>query len=130
MEKFADKLALMPSFRKRKAASNEQIQTTEESLGLEFAKEYKEYLAEYGVASIYGHEFTGICGSERLNVVTVTQEEWGNNYRIPKELYVVEQTEVDGIVIWQSRSGLVYQSRPNMKPVKICDSLHEYIENF
>lgn len=130
MGDFVEKLAKMPSFRKRKAASKEQIQNAEDSLALKFSKEYKEYLSEYGVASIYGHEFTGICNSERLDVVVVTQEEQKKNQRIPNDLYVVEQANIDGIVIWQSRAGDVYQSQSNMNPVKICNSLYEYIEQF
>lgn len=130
MGKFVDKLATMQSFRKRKAISKEQIKNAEVSLELEFSKEYKDYLAECGVASIYGHEFTGICNSARLDVVTVTWEERNNNQKIPNDLYVVEQIDIDGIVIWQSKSGVIYQSQPNMKPVQICDSLYEYIEQF
>lgn len=128
MGNFVEKLEKMPSFRKRKAASKEQIQNAEDSLALNFSKEYKEYLSEYGVASIFGHEFTGICNAKRLDVVAVTQEERENNQKVPNDLYVVEQANIDGTVIWQSRTGDVYQSQPNMKPVKICNSLYEYIE--
>lgn len=130
MGNFVEKLAKMPSFRKRKAASKEQIQNAEDSLALNFSKEYKEYLSEYGAASIFGHEFTGICNVERLDVVVVTQEELQNNQKVPNDLYVVEQVNIDGIVIWQSRTGAVYQSQPNKKPVKICNSLYQYIEQF
>jgi hypothetical protein len=43
-------------------------------------------------------------------------------------LYVVEQANIDGIVIWQSETGEVFQTMPNALPIKISDSLLEYLE--
>lgn len=107
-----------------------EIDTLEEELQLVFAREYKQYLREFGFACVEGHELTGACKAKRLNVAKVTQTEWANNELVPNDLYVIEQANIDGIVIWQSESGVVYQSQPNMKPVKICDSLYEYIKQF
>ena len=42
--------------------------------------------------------------------------------------YVVEQTNIDGIIIWQASNGTVYQTAPNAKPKKLCESLAEYIK--
>ena len=44
-------------------------------------------------------------------------------------MYVIENTCVDGIIIWQDTIGSIYQTQPNLKPKKIADSLAEYVEN-
>jgi len=108
-------------------ATYEQIERAENSLGLKFSDEYREYLTAFGVASAAGHEFTGICASSRLNVVDVTELERQQNI-VPNDWYVVEQANIDGIVIWQASTGEVYQTIPNGLPIKLCDSLSEYLD--
>ena len=80
-----------------------------------------------GNMSLPGHELTGVCGSKRLNVVPVTLEERSNT-TVPLDWYVLEQANIDGIVLWQDKSGAVYQTAPHIKPRKLCGSLAEYIE--
>ncbi len=111
-----------------KGASEEQVKSAEIKLGLGFSDEYRSYLLAFGVASANGHEFTGICGSPRLNVVDVTLEERRYNPNVPPDLYVVEEANIDGIVLWQSQAGKIYQTRPNQPPVPLCDSLSELLE--
>lgn len=117
-----------PNFRAMSGASQEQIEQAEKTLTLRFAAEYREYLSEFGVASACGHELTGICASPRLNVVDVTISERVSNQKIPSNWYVVEQANIDGIIIWQSGTGEVYQTTPNAPPVFLCKSLFEYLE--
>lgn len=74
-----------------------------------------------------GNELTGVCGSKQLNVVPVTLEERSNT-TVPLDWYVLEQANIDGIVLWQDKSGAVYQTAPHIKPRKLCGSLAEYIE--
>lgn len=116
-----------PAFHARSAASNEEITAVENVLGLRFAQDYREYVATFGAASFAGHELTGICKSDRLNVVTVTMEE-RNNMVVPADWYVLEQANIDGIVVWQNSAGAIYQTVPNTNPKKLCESLAEYIE--
>lgn len=107
--------------------TEKQINEAENILGVRFAKEYREYLAVFGTASYYGHELTGIrAGVPSLNVVDVTLEEKEYFTNIPDGWYVIEQTHMDGIVIWQDEDGKVYQAVPK-HAVKICDSLSEYV---
>ena len=108
-------------------ASQEEIREAEQILGLRFAADYRKYIEAFGAASFAGHELTGICQSKRLSVVAVTQEE-RNNTDVPADWYVLEQANIDGIVIWQDGSGVVYQTAPNSKAKKLCQSLAEYIE--
>ena len=81
----------------------------------------------YGIAAYSGHELTGLTKSARVNVVAVTKEQRERQKEIPEELYVVEETDVEEIVIWQSESGEVFASSVNSPIEKICDSLYEYI---
>lgn len=108
-------------------ADFQNIQDAEETLGLRFSQEYREYVQEFGVASFQGHELTGICDIPYLNVVDVTITEKKLMSKIEASWYVIEEVHIDGIVIWQNKLGQVYQTSPSSLPKKIADSLLEYI---
>ncbi|MFR2942517.1 MAG: SMI1/KNR4 family protein [Christensenellales bacterium] len=120
------KFQSLQAFRSRGAASPHDIEAAESALSLKFADDYCAYVAAFGAASYYGHELTGICKAARLNVVDVTQDERQYN-SVPVDWYVIEQTNIDGIVIWQTASGTIYETCPGSEADKICDSLEEYI---
>ena len=105
----------------------EKIKMAEEKLCIRFANDYTEYLAQYGTISCNGHELTGISCDKYLDVVYVTEKQWNKNRFAKHLLYVIEETHIDGIVIWQSSSGEIYQSDPGAEPIKICNSFYEYI---
>lgn len=107
--------------------SEENIKEAELILNIRFASDYRMIIKEYGAVTFSGHELTGICNSKRLNVVDVTKEERKYN-KVPEDWYVIEQANIDDIVIWQDTSGAVYQTMPNKKPIKLCNSLLEYID--
>lgn len=107
--------------------SPEQIELAQAALGVKFAKEYREYVSAYGAASFENHELTGICASPRLNVVDVTEAERLKYPDPPKDWYVVEQLNIDDVSIWQAGTGEVYQLLPGAQPIKLSDSLSEYI---
>ena len=108
-------------------ASQQEIAMAEKKLCLKFAKDYREYLRVYGSITFYGHELTGICDAQYKNVVYATLQERECDSSIPVNWYVIERTNIDGIVIWQSTKGAVYQTSPNTKSKKISNSLTEYI---
>ena len=111
-------------------ATSDEISLAEKDLQLVFHKDYKEYVSNFGFISYGSHELTGICSFPRLNVVNVTQEERKYNPSIPQQYYVIEQTNIEGIVVWQSPEGNVYQSTPDHPLKQIATSLSEYIEYF
>ncbi len=111
-----------------KCISEDAICEAEDSLSLHFSEEYKKYVSELGFAVYDDHELTGICKAKRLNVVDVTKTEREITPDVPDDWYVIEQLNIEGIVIWQSSTGEIYQTAPNTKPKKICNSLSEYIE--
>ena len=119
----------LPDLERVGNVSDIDIKDAEIQLHLSFANEYKSYLAEFGAISSHGMELTGIISVEYCNVVSVTKQEWGLNAKVPHTMYVVENTCIDGIIIWQDSSGVVYQTSPNTEPKKVAQSLVEYILN-
>ena len=118
-----------PNFYAMKGASGENIELAEQALGLQFAADYREYIAAFGAASFAGHELTGVCQPNRLNVVEVTLAQRAQNHDIPDNWYVVEEMHIDGIVIWQATSGEIYLTGHGFHSHKTNNSLKEYISN-
>ena len=88
--------------------SNEQISAAEKKLGVTFSKEYKDYLESIGLCMVNGHELTGISDESRTNVVDVTLYHRNLNKSLPNDLYVIEETNMDGSVILQDKEGSVF----------------------
>jgi hypothetical protein len=110
-----------------KSASRTEITDAELQLRMIFSDEYKVYLSTFGAIMADGIELTGISKAEHRNVVPVTKQEWELNNNVPHSMYVVENTGIDGVIIWQDASGVIYQTFPNAKPKQIASSLNEYI---
>lgn len=126
MSEFIEAMRCKPNFYAEKGVSIIQIEQAEKALGLKFALDFKECLREFGAVSIGCHELTGFSADPNLDVVKVTKNNWQKN-NVGKNLYVIEEAHIDGIVIWQDADGTVYQSTPKSKAKKIANSLLEYI---
>ena len=129
MSTLTDAFAAKNSFLSGKGISNEQISQAEQNLGLSFSEEYREYLSLYGIAAFDGHELTGITKSNRLDVVSTTIEARKRYPDLPGDLYVVESTGIEELIILQNTDGKVFGCAPNYRLEKICDSLSDYIAN-
>ncbi len=127
MSKIIEIVNTLPELLPLKPATAVQIIDAELQLRVSFADEYKEYLANFGAIMADGVELTGIAKAEYRNVVSVTKKERGLNPNIPNTLYVVEDTHIDGIIIWQDTQGLIYKSHPESEPCKIAESLGDYL---
>lgn len=123
-----DVINSLPGLKKLKPATDKQISDAEKQLGVTFADEYKEYLSTFGVITADGIELTGISNSEYRDVVRVTKKNKELNPKVPNSYYVVEDTGMDGIVIWQDSKGNIYQSNPGKKPVRVSYTLKDYIK--
>ena len=110
-----------------KSASRTEITDAELQLRMIFSDEYKVYLSTFGAIMADGIELTGISKAEHRNVVPVTKQEWELNNNVPHSMYVVENTGIDGVIIWQDASGVIYQTFPNTQPKQIASSLNAYI---
>lgn len=119
----------LPDMLSLKPATEVQITDAELQLRTKFADEYKEYLSAFGAIMADGIELTGIAKSEHRNVVSLTKKERELNSKVPNTMYVIENTCVDGIIIWQDTAGIVYQTQPNSVPTRIASSLKEYLSN-
>lgn len=127
MSNITEAIQSLPYFYPDTGASAESIINAEKRLGVTFSEDYREYVKAFGDASANGHELTGVTDEDRIDVVSVTLAERKRNSTIPLEMYVVEQTHVDRIVIWQDTRGLIYQTIPGDKPKMISRSLIEYV---
>lgn len=116
-----------PDYIGAKGNDESAIADAEKKLGLRFAPDYREYLKEIGVASVGGAELTGVTNIKRLDVVSVTLEERQFQENIPLNWYVIEDTHVDGIIIWQAESKEIFMTAPNTSPKKLYNSFLEYI---
>lgn len=105
------------------------IKEAESMLRLDFSDEYRAYLQQYGIAAYNGHELTGITLSPRLDVVAVTLLERTNSVDIPNNLYVIEKTNFENIIVWQNSNGEIFFSGPNQPIMHYCDSLNEYLND-
>ena len=110
-----------------KGVSKRAVTAAEEQLKVTFSREFDEYLQRMGILAVDGHEITGLLGSERVNVVEVTRHQREMNSNVYPNLYVIEETNFDGIVIWQDEFGSVYKTKFNGQPKKICSSIEEYL---
>ena len=129
MVNIVDVLKGMPDYIGANGRSEEEILHAEKALGISFAEDYREYLAKIGLACFDGHELTGLTNTARLDVVSLTKEKREQFGDFVSSRYVVEETNIQGIVIWQDSTGTVYETAPNSKAKKIANSLSEYIVN-
>lgn len=127
MAKIVDVINSLPNMLPLRPATEAQIADAEQQLGVPFSGEYKAYLSAFGAVMADGIELTGIAKAEHRNVVSITKKERELNPKVPNTMYVIENTGVDGIMIWQDASGSVYQTSPDSVPKKIATSLEEYI---
>lgn len=116
-----------PDFYALQGATDSEIENAEHTLGTQFALGYRDYVSALGVASLAGHEFTGVCKPKRLNVVDVTIEHRRLTPSLPEDWYVIEETHIDGITIWQSPKGEIFQVVSEDDIKKINNTLEEFI---
>ncbi len=129
MKKIVEVINNLSSLLPMKPASDTQITDAELQLRVSFADEYKDYLSEFGAIMADGIELSGIAKAEHRNVVAMTKKERELNPKVPNTMYVIENTCVDGIIIWQDTKGMIYQTQPNTEPKKIADSMAEYVSS-
>lgn len=127
MKDIIEVLSSMEDFDCLKGASEIEINSAEEELGLRFAEDYRKYLLKFGLASAGGHEFTGIVKSARLNVVNATVRIYNKIQGLPEKSYVVEELNIDSIVILQTEDGTVYEAIPGKTVKIIANSLCDYL---
>lgn len=129
MDKIVEVIRSLPDILSLNPATDQQITDAELQLRVRFSDEYKEYLKVFGAVMADGIELSGIAKAEHRNVVSLTEKEKGLNPKVPNTMYVIENTCVGGVIIWQDTEGIVYKTQPDTEPKKIADSMAEYIKN-
>lgn len=129
MNELVEMIKSLPNLLSLKPATADQIKDAEAQLGVNFAGDYKEYLANFGAVIADGMELSGIAKSEHRNVVSLTKRARGLTPKIAPAMYVIEDLCIDGIIIWQDSDGLIFQTSPNTEPKQIATSLADYIRN-
>ncbi len=109
-------------------ASPDAVSEAEQSLGLQFAPDYKAYVRQFGAISAYGIELTGVTTSRRLDVVAATKRNRAMNGNIPLDMYVIEDMAIDGLLILQDVTGDVYSATPHGVPRKAFNCLADYVK--
>ena len=120
----------LPELLPLKPATDIQITDAEHRLRVSFSEEYKMYLKHFGAIMADGIDLSGIAKSEHRSVVAMTERERELNSMVPNNMYVIENTHIDGIVIWQDSNGLIYKTQPYKGPQKIADSMADYIRDY
>jgi hypothetical protein len=129
MNNIVDVFRSFEDFVSMNGASDTEVEKAQQELSVTFAEDYKEYLRAFGSASANGHEFTGIIQSKRLSVVEATKNAKAKNPCLPKNLYLIEDTGIDRILIWQDEKGILYQTVGTNNPEPLKGSFAEYVSS-
>ena len=110
------------------SVSSELIVNAENELGISIAPEYKEVLNKYGSLCVKGEEFLGI-DCDNYDVVKATNEARKNDKNFPLDMYVIENTAIDGILIVQNSTSELFSYQPNGKLQHVASCLDEYLQS-
>lgn len=110
------------------SVSSELIVNAENELGISIAPEYKEVLKKYGSLCVKGEEFLGI-DCDNYDLVKATNEARKNDKNFPLDMYVIENTAIDGILIVQNFTCELFSYQPNGKLQNVATCLDEYLQS-
>lgn len=110
------------------SVSSELIVNAENELGISIAPEYKEVLKKYGSLCVKGEEFLGI-DCDNYDLVKATNEARKNDKNFPLDMYVIENTAIDGILIVQNFTSELFSYQPNGKLENVATCLDEYLQS-
>ena len=108
MSNIIDVIKRLPNCIIGKKIDDKLIKITENELGLEFSKSYKDYLKEFGHISFGGTEITGITNNNYNDVVHLTQKLRKRDEDLDKNYYVVEDLASDGIYMLSDKTDKVF----------------------
>lgn len=124
-------IATIESFKRKMftgGVSSELIANAEKELGTSIAPEYKEVLKNYGSLCVKGEEFLGI-DCDNYDVVKATNEARMNDKNFPLDMYVIENTAIDGILIVQNCTSELFSYQLNGKLQHVSSCLDEYLQS-
>lgn len=110
-----------------KGCSSKIISEASKKLNIEFPCDYYEYLLKYGVISFYATQWTGLGVTGYMNVVEATLDQRKLNPHFSKDLFVLEDLAIEGIIIAADTDGRVYEVQMDNQK-KIYDSMVDYLD--
>lgn len=126
MDTIVQKLAAVSGLRHLKGCSQQQLEQAQKELGINFPREYIEYVTTFGAVCFFATEWTGLNVSGHLDVVHVTKQERSLDNAFPRDCFVVENIGIDGLLTVMDECGKVYSYQHGKKSL-LCDSLADYL---
>lgn len=106
-----------------------KIAKAEESLGVNFSKDFWEYTHNFGYIEVDGMELCGVVDSRHVSTVIRTQNMRELFSDFPMDCYVIESVGIDNAVMVQKSDGKIYQFLHGHELLFAADSLSEYLLN-
>ena len=106
-----------------------KIAQAEESLGVNFSKDFWKYTQKFGYIEVDGMELCGVVDSRHVSTVIRTQNMRELFSDFPMDCYVIESVGIDNAVMVQKSDGKIYQFLHGHDLLFAADSLSEYLLN-
>ena len=106
-----------------------EIAQAAETLNVEFAKDFVEYVQRFGAISVGSIELCGIDEDPECSTVDRTLEMRDLFSDFPMDCYVIESVGIDNAVMVQKSDGKIYQFLYGHDLLFAADSLSEYLLN-
>ncbi len=106
-----------------------KIAQAEESLGVNFSKDFWKYTQKFGYIEVDGMELCGVVDSRHVSTVIRTQNMREMFSDFPMDCYVIESVGIDNAVMVQKSDGKIYQFLHGHELLFAADSLSEYLLN-
>ena len=106
-----------------------KIAQAEESLGVNFSKDFWKYTQKFGYIEVDGMELCGVVDSRHVSTVIRTQNMREMFSDFPMDCYVIESVGIDNAVMVQKSDGKIYQFLHGHDLLFAADSLSEYLLN-
>jgi hypothetical protein len=106
-----------------------KIAQAEESLGVNFSKDFWKYTPKFGYIEVDGMELCGVVDSRHVSTVIRTQNMRELFSDFPMDCYVIESVGIDNAVMVQKSDGKIYQFLHGHDLLFAADSLSEYLLN-
>ena len=106
-----------------------KIAQAEESLGVNFSKDFWKYTQKFGYIEVDGMELCGVVDSRHVSTVIRTQNMRELFSDFPMDCYVIESVGIDNAVMVQKSDGKIYQFLHGHDLLFAANSLCEYLLN-
>lgn len=106
--------------------TKEQLQVAQEQLQVNFPKEYEEYVRRFGTITFGSTEWLGLNTDSYLNVVSATLNKRKEDQKFPKDVIIIEDMGIDGILSVMNSNGEVFYYQAG-KMTRISKNLLEYV---